>query len=93
MVDSKYNYTIKSIIAQLNALEVDGETMQHILKETGMDAQMLRQLIMTAPIGHVDALVEERYELEDCCNHSWVVRGEDENEEECCGCNLRRSVY
>jgi hypothetical protein len=65
MHDRKYNYTVESIIAQLNAIEVDGETMQYILKKVGMDSQMLRQLIMAAPIGQVDALVEERYELED----------------------------
>ena len=43
--------------------EVDGETMQHILKETGMEWQMLRQLIMTLPLEQVEYLIEERKDL------------------------------
>ena len=49
---------VKEIIEALR--DVDGETMQHILEEVGMDLQMLRQLIMTAPAGLVESLVEER---------------------------------
>jgi len=49
---------VKEIIEALR--DVDGETMQHILEEVGMELQMLRQLIMTAPAGLVESLVEER---------------------------------
>lgn len=44
---------------------VDGETMQYILKEVGMEDQMLRQLVMTQPIEEVRYLIEEREEFEE----------------------------
>lgn len=40
--------------------DVDGETMEHILKAIGMDGQMLRQLILTAPMERVEWLMEEK---------------------------------
>ena len=49
---------VKEIIEAVS--NVDGETMQHILEEAGMEFQMLRQLIMSAPAGLVESLVEER---------------------------------
>jgi hypothetical protein len=49
---------VKEIIESLS--NVDGETMQHILEEAGMELQMLRQLIMTAPAGLVYSLEEEK---------------------------------
>jgi hypothetical protein len=49
---------VKEIIEAVS--NVDGETMQHILEEAGMELQMLRQLIMSAPAGLVESLVEER---------------------------------
>ena len=47
-----------------NDNSVDGETMQYILKEVGMEDQMLRQLIMSQPIEEVNYMIEERTELE-----------------------------
>lgn len=44
--------------------EVDGETVQYILKKIGMDYQMLRQLIMTMPLESIHAEMSERFELE-----------------------------
>ena len=49
---------VKEIIEAVS--NVDGETMQHILEEAGMELQMLRQLIMSAPAGLVESLIEER---------------------------------
>ena len=54
---------IKSIIQDLSLMEIDGETMQYILKEVGMEWQMLRQLMLTMPIDQVEYLIEERKEL------------------------------
>jgi len=54
---------IKSIIQDLTLIDVDGETMQHILKETGMEWQMLRQLMLTMPTEQVEYLMEERKDL------------------------------
>ena len=44
--------------------EVDGETVQYILERSGMDHQMLRQLIMTMPLEIIHAEMSERFEME-----------------------------
>jgi len=55
---------IKDVISILrDELDLDGETMQHILKETGMEWQMLRQLMLSMPIEQVKYLMEEREDL------------------------------
>jgi len=49
----------------INALkEVDGETMENIIREVGMEDQLLRQLIMTMPVDQIEYLVAERKELD-----------------------------
>ena len=53
----------QSVIQQLKHMEVDGETMQYILKEVGMEWQMLRQLMLTTPIEQVEYLLEEKKDL------------------------------
>ena len=55
---------VKDIILKLIMMDIDGETMQHILQQVGMEDQMLRQLMLTQPAEHVEALIEERNELE-----------------------------
>jgi hypothetical protein len=37
---------VKDIIAKLKVIDVDGETMQYILEQVGMDEQMHRQLVL-----------------------------------------------
>ena len=44
-------------------MEVDDETMQYILKQVGMEWQMLRQLVLTMPIEQVEYLIEEKKDL------------------------------
>ena len=56
-------FEVRDIILRLRGLEVDGETMQFILEQTGTEWQMLRQLIMTLPIEQVEYLIEERKDL------------------------------
>lgn len=51
--------TIYDIIQELKNIEVDGETMEYIIKEVGMEYQMLRQLMLTLPIEEIENLVEE----------------------------------
>jgi len=51
---------VKDIIAKLKVIDVDGETMQYILKEVGMEEQMLRQLVMSSTESNTKDLVEER---------------------------------
>jgi hypothetical protein len=57
------HHLVQTVIDILNEIEVDGETMQHVLKETGMEWQMLRQLMLTMPIEQVEYLIEERKDL------------------------------
>ena len=51
---------VEEVISMLIHMEVDGETMQYILEKVGMEDQMLRQLVMSQPIGEVDYMYEER---------------------------------
>lgn len=52
--------TAQDIIDQLILMNVDGETMQHILERVGMDDQMHRQLIMSkSTITTIDLLIEK----------------------------------
>ena len=60
----KKDKEVKDIILKLISIDVDGETMQHILRQVGMEDQMLRQLMLTQPVEQVEALIEERNELE-----------------------------
>ena len=59
--------TIYDIIQELKKVEVDGETMEYILKQVGMEYQMLRQLMLTLPIEEIENLVVERKELNKYC--------------------------
>ena len=55
---------IKEVISILrDEIDLDGETMQYILKEVGMEWQMLRQLMLSMPIEQVKYLIEEREDL------------------------------
>ena len=42
--------------------ELDGETMQWVLEQSGQDEQMLRQLVMSADVREVGALMDEKME-------------------------------
>ena len=49
----------------INALkEVDGETLEHIIREVGMEDQMLRQLVMKANSNDVYNLLSEKIRLQ-----------------------------
>ena len=54
---------VKDIIAKLKVIDVDGETMQYILQQVGMEDQMLRQLVMSNPESDIKDLLEEKKEL------------------------------
>ena len=55
---------VEEVISMLRHMEIDGETMQHIIESVGMDHQMTRQLMMTADRGYVEDLWDEIVELE-----------------------------
>jgi hypothetical protein len=42
-----YPGMVENIIDMLKHMDIDGETMQYILEEVGMEEQMLKQLITT----------------------------------------------
>ncbi len=54
---------VNAIINMLKEIDVDGETMEYILREIGMEEQMLRQLMLSAPMEQVEYLMEEKKEL------------------------------
>ena len=54
---------VKDIIAKLKVIDVDGETMQYILEQVGMDEQMHRQLVMKNDFGVTKDLMREQFEL------------------------------
>jgi hypothetical protein len=60
---NEYPNVVETITDLLIDIDVDGETMQHILQKVGMEWQMLRQLMLTMPIEQVEYLIEERKDL------------------------------
>ena len=54
---------VKKVIEQLKSINIDGETMQYIIKSVGMEDQMLRQLMLTQPFDDVEYVWEERRNL------------------------------
>lgn len=59
------NEFVKDIIAKLKVIDVDGETMQYIIEQVGMNDQMLRQLIMSNPYTDTTDILEEKRILSD----------------------------
>lgn len=55
---------VERVINMLNNIEVDGNTMQYILKKVNMEDQMLRQLIMSTGSDYdIECYKYERDEL------------------------------
>ena len=55
---------VEEIVSMLRHMEIDGETMQHIIEKVGLEDQMTRQLMFSADRGYVEDLWEEIIELE-----------------------------
>ena len=64
MAKETFPNTVQVIIDMLKRMDVDGETMQYILKETGMEYQMLKQLMLTSNIIHVKDFYREALDQE-----------------------------
>jgi hypothetical protein len=62
---SQNSGVVETIIDMLKYIDVDGETMQHIIEEVGMNDQMLRQLIMNNPESETKDYLEEKITLSD----------------------------
>ena len=56
--------TVETIINMLKNIDVDGETMEHIIGEVGILDQMTKQLIITCRHDDLEYYLSERYELE-----------------------------
>lgn len=55
---------VEEVIEMLNHMDVDGETMEYILDQTGMKGQMIRQLFLKAHKDIIRDLSSERKQLE-----------------------------
>ena len=54
---------VEEVISMLRHMEIDGETMQHIIESVGLEDQMTRQLIMISDIKYLNDLIEEKNTL------------------------------
>jgi hypothetical protein len=56
---------VETVIDMLNHILVDGETMEYILEKTGMEYQMLKQLMVKTSIDDLEYLtiMMERNEI------------------------------
>jgi len=64
MIKETFPNTVQVIIDMLKRMDVDGETMQYILKETGMEYQMLGQLMKTCDIEDVEYFMRQREHID-----------------------------
>jgi len=55
---------LKNTIEILKAMDINGETMEQLIREVGMEDQMLRQLALKADVDILKQLIEEKEELE-----------------------------
>ena len=59
LCNDKYKYgVVDYVIAKLNEIEVDGETMEYILEQVGMSEQMLKQLARKDPKETMEIIAE-----------------------------------
>ena len=63
--DKEKKLIVTNVINMLKDINVDGETMQHIIEQVGMEDQMLRQLIMSNPYTDTTDILEEKRILSD----------------------------
>ncbi len=54
---------VMRIIDEIKAVDIDGETMEYIIRAVGMQEQMLRQLVLTSDAIELLELVKEKANL------------------------------
>jgi hypothetical protein len=64
-MDNNQKSSADHIIEHLNAIDVDGETIEYIVSGTFMREQLLRQLMMTALDYEINNILEMRKEFHD----------------------------
>ena len=62
-MDRNQQSSADHIIEHLNAIDVDGETMEYIINGVGMSYQMLRQLIINSSDFDINNIITERDEM------------------------------
>ena len=56
--------SVETVIDILKHMDIDGETMEHILRKVGMEDQMLKQLLIKANYETLVELILERNEVQ-----------------------------
>ena len=64
-MDNNQKSSADHIIEHLNAIDVDGETMEYIINGVNMNYQILRQLIMKSSDLDINNIITERDEIHD----------------------------
>ena len=54
---------VEEVISMLRHMDIDGETMQHIIESVGLEDQMTRQLVMISDTEYLNDLIEEKNTL------------------------------
>ena len=54
---------VEEVISMLRHMDIDGETMQHIIESVGLEDQMTRQLVMISDTKYLNDLIEEKNTL------------------------------
>lgn len=57
------NEFVKEIITKLKVINIDGETMEYILEQVGMEEQMFRQLVISRPEDDLYEIIDEKRAL------------------------------
>jgi hypothetical protein len=70
--EERVNY----IIQHLNEMDVDGEKMEYILNQVGMEEQILRQLVMKSKEEDILALLEEKKSIPTTSSRKWIRKFE-----------------
>lgn len=61
--DEEVHNIVKDVIAKLKDIQVDGETMDYIVKELGFEEYLLRSLVMKSSFKETKDLLREKFEI------------------------------
>jgi hypothetical protein len=62
--ENKVLSPIKLVVMALTDYNINGEELETLIRDLGMEEQMLRQLVMKADIDVVNELIREKEELD-----------------------------
>jgi hypothetical protein len=67
-MDNNQKSSADHIIEHLNAIDIDGETMEYIVSGTFMREQLLKQLMMSASSSEINNIMDERKDFHNSKN-------------------------